>query len=92
MLKVDIAAYVFLLCVSGLTHAAVWTACCSYLSQSAPQHMRSSVQGVLQGVHHALGRGLGAIIGGAFVRAFGKYRGFCIKGYIMSCSKDWVLS
>ena len=56
---------------SGLTHAAVWAACCSYITQSTPDELRSSVQGVLQGVHHGLGRGCGAVIGGILVYFYG---------------------
>lgn len=57
---------------AGITHAAVWAACCSYINQAIPEpQLRSSTQGVLQGLHHGLGRGCGAIIGGLFVNSFG---------------------
>lgn len=59
---------------TGITHAAVWAACCSYIAHNTPQHLRSSAQGVLQGIHHGLGRGCGAVIGGMFVTYFGKYK------------------
>lgn len=36
--------------VQGVTHAAVWAACCSYIAQRAPPGLRSSAQGVLQGI------------------------------------------
>jgi predicted MFS family arabinose efflux permease len=55
----------------GITHAAVWAACCSYIAHNTPQHLRGSAQGVLQGIHHGLGRGCGAVIGGMFVTYFG---------------------
>lgn len=51
----------------------MWAACCSYIAHNTPQHLRSSAQGVLQGIHHGLGRGCGAVIGGMFVTYFGKY-------------------
>lgn len=35
--------------VQGVTHAAVWAACCSYIAHQAPPGLRSSAQGVLQG-------------------------------------------
>lgn len=35
--------------VQGVTHAAVWAACCSYIAHGAPPGLRSSAQGVLQG-------------------------------------------
>lgn len=55
----------------GITHAAVWAACCSYIAHNTPQELRSSAQGVLQGIHHGLGRGCGAVIGGMFVTYYG---------------------
>ena len=56
----------------GLTHAAVWAACCSYITQSTPDNLRSSAQGILQGIHHGLGRGCGAVIGGILVYYYGE--------------------
>lgn len=35
--------------VQGVTHAAVWAACCSYIAHATPPRLRSSAQGVLQG-------------------------------------------
>ena len=57
---------------AGLTHAAVWAACCSYVTQSTPAEYRATAQGLLQGVHHGLGRGCGAVIGGILVYYFGE--------------------
>ncbi|XP_037952938.1 major facilitator superfamily domain-containing protein 6-like [Teleopsis dalmanni] len=57
--------------MQGITHAAVWAAACSYIAHNTPKHLRSSSQGVLQGIHHGLGRGCGAIIGGMFVTYYG---------------------
>lgn len=51
----------------------MWAACCSYIAHNTPQQLRSSAQGVLQGIHHGLGRGCGAVIGGWFVTYFGQY-------------------
>lgn len=67
----------------GITHAAVWAACCSYLAHNTPPHLRSSAQGVLQGIHHGLGRGCGAVIGGLFVNSFGSTATF--RGYGLIC-------
>lgn len=69
--------------MQGITHAAVWAACCSYIAHNTPQHLRSSAQGVLQGLHHGLGRGCGAVIGGFFVRYFGSATTF--RGYGNIC-------
>ncbi|XP_023247454.1 major facilitator superfamily domain-containing protein 6 isoform X2 [Copidosoma floridanum] len=57
--------------IQGITHAAVWAACCSYIAHNTPTPLRSSAQGVLQGLHHGLGRGCGAVIGGIFVAVYG---------------------
>lgn len=61
----------------------MWAACCSYIAHNTPQQLRSSAQGVLQGVHHGLGRGCGAVIGGMFVNAFGSTATF--RGYGLFC-------
>ncbi len=65
--------------MQGITHAAVWAACCSYIAHNTPKEFRSSAQGVLQGLHHGLGRGCGAVIGGIFVSYFGTTSTF--RGY-----------
>lgn len=65
--------------MQGITHAAVWAACCSYIAHNTPQQLRSSAQGVLQGLHHGLGRGCGAVFGGFFVRYLGTSATF--RGY-----------
>lgn len=70
--------------VQGVTHAAVWAACCSYIAHGAPAGLRSSAQGVLQGLHHGLGRGCGAVIGGIAVAKWGTTRTFA--GYGLLCT------
>lgn len=75
----DVLECVFLsftqsLCISvylGVTHASVWAACISYLSAAVPPELRTSAQGILQGLHLGLGRGCGAMVGGVFVNYFG---------------------
>uniref|UniRef100_A0A6B2EE17 Putative transporter n=1 Tax=Phlebotomus kandelakii TaxID=1109342 RepID=A0A6B2EE17_9DIPT len=69
--------------MQGITHAAVWAACCSYICHNTPQMLRGSAQGVLQGLHHGLGRGCGAVIGGIFVTYFGTTATF--RGYAICC-------
>ncbi|XP_072403120.1 major facilitator superfamily domain-containing protein 6 isoform X1 [Diabrotica undecimpunctata] len=69
--------------MQGITHAAVWAACCSYIAHNTPLELRSSAQGVLQGIHHGLGRGCGAVIGGMFVSSFGSTATF--RGYGITC-------
>ncbi|XP_011861274.1 PREDICTED: major facilitator superfamily domain-containing protein 6 isoform X2 [Vollenhovia emeryi] len=68
--------------IQGITHAAVWAACCSYIAHNTPPQLRSSAQGVLQGFHHGLGRGCGAVIGGMFVAAYGTTATFRAYGLI----------
>ncbi|XP_065200345.1 major facilitator superfamily domain-containing protein 6-like [Planococcus citri] len=70
--------------MQGITHAAVWAACCSYIAHNTPPELRNSAQGVLQGLHHGLGRGCGAIIGGFFVRSYGSPATF--RGYGIFCA------
>lgn len=57
--------------LQGVTHASVWAACISFLSAAVPPALRTSAQGILQGLHLGLGRGCGAMIGGVFVGYFG---------------------
>lgn len=67
----------------GVTHAAIWAACISYLSAAVPPELRTSAQGILQGLHLGLGRGCGAMIGGVLVNYFGK-NGFCFSLSLMT--------
>lgn len=69
--------------MQGITHAACWAACCSYIAHNTPPHLRTSAQGVLQGLHHGLGRGCGAVFGGIFVTYFGSTATF--RGYGIVC-------
>ncbi|XP_061089627.1 major facilitator superfamily domain-containing protein 6-B isoform X1 [Conger conger] len=57
--------------LQGVTHASVWAACISYLSAAVPPDLRTSAQGILQGLHLGLGRGCGAMVGGVLVNYFG---------------------
>lgn len=63
----------------GLTHAAVWATTCSYVMQAIPLELRSSAQGILQGLHHGLGRGCGAVFGGIMVLQYGKFLSYYKK-------------
>ncbi|XP_028989878.1 major facilitator superfamily domain-containing protein 6-like [Betta splendens] len=57
--------------LQGVTHASVWAACISFLSAGVPPALRTSAQGILQGLHLGLGRGCGAMVGGVLVNYFG---------------------
>ncbi|NXD10731.1 MFSD6 protein, partial [Nothocercus nigrocapillus] len=67
----------------GVTHAAIWAACISYLSAAVPPELRTSAQGILQGLHLGLGRGCGAMVGGVLVNYFGPAATF--RGIGMAC-------
>ncbi|CAF0789342.1 unnamed protein product [Didymodactylos carnosus] len=69
--------------IQGLTHAAVWATACSYLSQAAPENLRLSCQGILQGFHFGFGRGCGALFGGLLASAVGTDLTFRLYG--ISC-------
>ncbi|OCT61392.1 major facilitator superfamily domain-containing protein 6 [Xenopus laevis] len=69
--------------LQGVTHAAIWAACISYLSAAVPPELRTSAQGILQGLHLGLGRGCGAMIGGVMVNFFGAAETF--RGIGMAC-------
>ncbi|XP_023670603.1 major facilitator superfamily domain-containing protein 6-like isoform X1 [Paramormyrops kingsleyae] len=72
--------------LQGMTHALVWAACISYLSATVPLALRTSTQGVLQGLHLGLGRGCGAMVGGVFVSYFGEaatFRGLGMASLII---------
>ena len=69
--------------IQGVTHATVWAACCSYITQAiSDSNLKQSTQGVLQILHHGLGRGCGAIIGGYFINIFGTRVTFCCYGLL----------
>jgi len=67
--------------VQGITHAAVWAACSSYLAHNTPPEMRGAAQSVLQGLHHGLGRGCGAVLGGILVASMGTKSTFMLYGF-----------
>ncbi|NXU49544.1 MFSD6 protein, partial [Turnix velox] len=69
--------------LQGVTHAAIWAACISYLSAAVPPELRTSAQGILQGLHLGLGRGCGAMVGGVLVNYFGAADTF--RGIGMAC-------
>ncbi|KAK2172255.1 hypothetical protein NP493_978g00021 [Ridgeia piscesae] len=69
--------------VTGLTHAAVWAACCSYVTQAMPAKHRATAQLIIQGIHHGLGRGCGSIVGGILVCSYGTE--YVFRGYGIAC-------
>lgn len=68
--------------IQGITHALVWATATSYFAQSVPDDLRSSAQGYLQGIHFGLGRGCGAVLGGALITSFGTKATFAVYGVL----------
>lgn len=56
--------------LQGITHAAVWASCTSYIGKTAPPDYATSAQGVLQGLYHGLGRASGAMLGGLLIHIY----------------------
>uniref|UniRef100_UPI00358F52A3 major facilitator superfamily domain-containing protein 6-like n=1 Tax=Myxine glutinosa TaxID=7769 RepID=UPI00358F52A3 len=57
--------------MQGFMMAATWTSCISILNDEVAPARRTTVQGIIQGLHLGLGRGCGAILGGLLVHTFG---------------------
>merc|ERR1712012_1363852 len=68
--------------LQGITHAAVWAACCSFISHNTDAELRPSAQGVLQGIHHGFGRFCGAVFGGMLIKDHGTKIIFRIYGLV----------
>lgn len=69
--------------LQGITHAAVWASCTSYIGKIAPPEYATSAQGVLQGLYHGLGRGCGAILGGILIHSYNTETVF--RSYGIAC-------
>lgn len=59
--------------VQGITHAACFAACCSYISHVSKPELKASTQGVMQGLHNGIGKACGALLGGYMINAIGEY-------------------
>lgn len=66
----------------GITTAAVWAACLSYVSLNSIPGAKTTMQCILHGVHWGLGYGAGEIIGGLLVHRFGAPITFIIFGLL----------
>ena len=66
----------------GITHAAVWAACCSFIAHNTDAELRSSAQSFLQGLHHGFGRFCGAVFGGMLIKSHGTVLVFRIYGLV----------
>ncbi|XP_040571218.1 major facilitator superfamily domain-containing protein 6 isoform X2 [Lepeophtheirus salmonis] len=68
--------------IQGVTHAAVWAACCSFIAHNTEPELRASARGVLQGVHNGFGKFCGAVFGGMLIKSHGTVKIFRIYGFV----------
>ena len=68
--------------VQGITHAAVWAACCSFIAHNTDAELRPSAQSFLSGLHHGFGRFCGAVFGGMLIKSHGTILVFRIYGLV----------
>jgi len=68
--------------LQGITHAAVWAACCSFISHNTDAELRPSMQSFLQGIHHGFGRFCGAVFGGLLIKEHGSTMVFRMYGLV----------
>ena len=66
----------------GITTAAVWAACLSYVSINSGPGAATTMQCILHGVHWGLGYGAGEVIGGIMVHHYGAPTTFIIFGIL----------
>ena len=72
---------ILLFCIlQGITHAAVWAACCSFIAHNTDAELRPSAQSFIQGLHHGFGKFCGAVFGGMLVQKLGTIMVFRIYG------------
>ncbi|XP_002160939.1 major facilitator superfamily domain-containing protein 6-A [Hydra vulgaris] len=66
----------------GITTAAVWAACLSYVSINSRPGAQTTMQCILHGVHWGLGYGAGEVIGGILVHHYGAPTTFVMFGIL----------
>eukprot|EP00794_Sanderia_malayensis_P003020 gene3020-3478_t len=66
----------------GITTAAVWAACLSYVSLNSKPGAQTTMQCILHGVHWGLGYGAGEVIGGILVHHYGAPATFVTFGIL----------
>lgn len=66
----------------GITTAAVWAACLSYVSINSRPGAQTTMQCILHGVHWGLGYGGGEVIGGILVHHYGAPTTFVLFGIL----------
>jgi MFS family permease len=57
--------------ISGVTFSCIWVSLTAYTAVSVPSASLATVQGILHGVYFGLGNGMGHLIGGLLIGAFG---------------------
>lgn len=66
----------------GITTAAVWAACLSYVSINSRPGAQTTMQCILHSVHWGLGYGAGEVIGGILVHHYGAPKTFILFGVL----------
>jgi len=66
----------------GITTAAVWAACLSYVSINSRPGAQTTMQCILHSVHWGLGYGAGEVIGGILVHHYGAPKTFILFGIL----------
>lgn len=66
----------------GITTAAVWASCLSYVSLNSRPGAQTTMQCILHGVHWGLGYGAGEVIGGILVHHYGAPATFVTFGIL----------
>lgn len=66
----------------GITTAAVWAACLSYVSINSRPGAQTTMQCILHSVHWGLGYGAGEVIGGILVHHYGAPKTFVLFGIL----------
>ena len=75
--------------ILGITHAAVWAACCSFIAHNTDAELRPSAQSFIQGMHHGFGKFCGSVFGGMLIQELGSVMVFRIYGAV--CAVFFIL-
>uniref|UniRef100_A0A914MD32 Major facilitator superfamily associated domain-containing protein n=2 Tax=Meloidogyne incognita TaxID=6306 RepID=A0A914MD32_MELIC len=71
--------------LQGTVHSISWAMATSYVSIVSPPHLKGNSQHILTILYHGLGRGVGPIIGGFFIRSYGTRAWFALLAFITLC-------
>ncbi|KAI3415711.1 hypothetical protein GPALN_005300 [Globodera pallida] len=71
--------------LQGAVVSILWASATSYVSIVSPPHLKGTSQHILALLFHGLGRGVGPIIGGFFIRAHGTRALFLLMAFLTLC-------